>query len=301
MPHKFLMIFLDGCGLGPADCSNPFFVAQMPCLDALIGGPLTANRYIDTPKTLCRGIDANLGTDGIPQSATGQTTLFTGINAARLIGHHLSAYPNQQLVEVIQKQSILKKLFNTGHSVTFANAYSDGYFTAPMRRRGHSVTTHLVLAAGIPFRKAPELLAGKAVYWDITNKNWAARTQSLITVPEITPQKAGENLAALAKEYSFTLYECFLTDIAGHERDMSATIEVLELLDAFIGSVVRNLDQQTTLVISSDHGNCEDLSSGGHTRNPVPLIVFGPAKDAFCEVTSIDQIAGVIERSIIRT
>ena len=36
-----------------------------------------------------------LGIEGLPQSATGQTALFTGINAAQLLGRHLFGFPNQ--------------------------------------------------------------------------------------------------------------------------------------------------------------------------------------------------------------
>ena len=35
-----------------------------------------------------------------------------------------------------------------------------------------------------------------------------------------------------------------------------------------------------TLVLTSDHGNIEDLNEHGHTRNPVPFVAYGPHEKA---------------------
>ena len=42
-----------------------------------------------------------------------------------------------------------------------------------------------------------------------------------------------------------------------------------------------------TLVVTSDHGNVEDLSVKTHTYNPVPLIVSGPHAAQFNEITDL--------------
>ena len=87
--RSVIFVFLDGVGLGPADESNPFWSAGTPTLRRLLGGPLVngvrAQRLIGTLPVLCRGIDATLGVPGLPQSGTGQTALFTGINAVEKI------------------------------------------------------------------------------------------------------------------------------------------------------------------------------------------------------------------------
>jgi len=38
------------------------------------------------------------------------------------------------------------------------------------------------------------------------------------------------------------------------------------------------LDEHT-LILSSDHGNLEDVSVRTHTRNPVPTIIWGNKKE----------------------
>ena len=39
------------------------------------------------------------------------------------------------------------------------------------------------------------------------------------------------------------------------------------------------MNPQVLLVLCSDHGNIEDLSTHTHTRNPVPLVALGPGAD----------------------
>ena len=42
-------------------------------------------------------------------------------------------------------------------------------------------------------------------------------------------------------------------------------------------------DEETLIIITSDHGNIEDLGTRGHTFNAVPLIAVGPRAE---EITS---------------
>ena len=45
--------------------------------------------------------DPRLGIDGRPQSASGQTTILTGINAPGLLGYHKQGFPNAAMREII--------------------------------------------------------------------------------------------------------------------------------------------------------------------------------------------------------
>ena len=50
----------------------------------------------------------------------------------------------------------------------------------------------------------------------------------------------------------------------------------LKNVDEFIGGVLDTFDTaEMLLVLFSDHGNLEDMSTKSHTRNPVPLVAFG--------------------------
>jgi len=293
MTGSVLFIFLDGVGLGADDPSNPLATAPMPCVRDLLGGPLVAGRVVDQPGVLLRPLDATLGVAGPPQSATGQTALFTGVNAAACLGEHLSAYPNGPLKAFIDEHSILKRVTEAGGRATFANAYGPAYFERVARGTAHhSATTLCVLAAGLPFRTRDDLERGEAVYWDITNQYFGWRHG--VPIPTVAPAEAGRRLAALAGQHDLTLYESFLTDIVAHRGTADDVQATLATLDEFLGGVLAHRPAHVTLVLSSDHGHLESAGQGGHTRNPVPLLVVGPGCEYFRQARSITDVAPVI-------
>ena len=80
----------------------------------------------------------------------------------------------------------------------------------------------------------------------------------------------------LAEQSDLSVFEYWLTDVAGHHQDSKAAQSILETLDTVIGSLVHALDaDQTLILITSDHGNLEDLSTRHHTQNDVPLLLIG--------------------------
>jgi len=51
---------------------------------------------------------------------------------------------------------------------------------------------------------------------------------------------------------------------------------VLPKLARFIRTILEDLNlNETTVLLTSDHGNIEDLSVRNHTLNPVPTIIWG--------------------------
>lgn len=295
---RVVFIFLDGVGLGETTDSNPLATAPMPALQALIGGPLVAGHVIDEPELVLKPIDATLGIPGLPQSATGQTALFTGVNGAALIGRHLSAWPTGPLIEAIERDNILKWAAENGHQPTFANAYSPAYFERMRQnQRRHSVTTLCTLSAGLPLRDLNDLLHDQAVYWDITHH--ALRERYHIDVPLRDPGESGRNLARLSADHELVVFESFLTDVAGHRQEQAFATRVLETVDRFLAGVLDTVDPDVTLCVTSDHGNLEDLSTREHTRHPIPLLAAGPHAVVFRDVTAITGVAKKV-KTILR-
>lgn len=285
-----VMIFLDGFGLGTEE-NNPIVAANTPSIDELLGGHfLWGKPYIRHNNILLRPLDPLLGVEGTPQSATGQTTLWTGQNAAQAIGYHLRAYPNGALAEIIAEKSIFKQLMEAGKTVMFANTFTKGYDQAVATgKRAHTASTLSALAGGVRLRRIPDLLAGLAVYQDMTNEILVQQGEE---VPTISPYEAGRNLGILSLRYDFTLYEFFQTDVKGHKQLWDEAVELVERIDSFIGgflSVVR--EEDVAWILTSDHGNIEDFSVKGHTLNPVPALCWShrplkwPEWDSLAEVT----------------
>ncbi len=292
--HRVLLLFVDGVGLGPMASSNPFATAYLPTFLGLVGERLVQGVVRTESECLVKGIDATLGVPGLPQSATGQTTLFTGVNAARAAGFHVPAFPIKPLTTILARFSVLKQAKALGKRVTSANAYSDAYWQR--KRPRHSASTLAIMAADIPFRTTRNLLGGEAVYWDITHE--VARATYAPELPLVSPENAGRNLAQLLETHDFVLYETFLPDLVGHRRLSWPPERVLQRLDGLLRGVLDALPPHATVVITSDHGNLEDMSTRAHTYNPVPLIVYGPAAPAFTEVTDLTGVTPAIVKTL---
>jgi hypothetical protein len=278
------MLFLDGVGLGVKDPSvNPLFEARMPALRSLFGGelPSLGHRRMHSEHSCVLPLDATLGIPGLPQSGTGQTSLFTGVNGAELAGKHFGPYPYSTLKPVIAGQSIFRRLLDRGKSPLFANAFPQRFFDYASAHRGRlSVTTLACTSAGIPLRRSGELALGTAVSADITNAGWHALGYPDIAV--ITPSEAGERLSKLSLDHDFVLFEYWKTDKAGHAMNRRDAVAVLETFDGMLAGILGSLDRkETLLVITSDHGNIEDITTKSHTRHPVPLVICGAEAGAF--------------------
>lgn len=289
---RVLMVFIDGFGLGlPEEKFNPYTTTFTPALDFLLGGHnLYQGREIANSRACLTAADACLGVPGIPQSATGQATLWTGVNAARLLGHHQQGFPSPSLKALLAQENIFLKVKAQGKEATFANAFWN-YFLDP--HKPTSTSTTVALAAGISLRTIVHLLKGEAVFQDITNGILCAKGAP---VPLVSPEVAGERLAALGEKHDFTLFEYFQSDRAGHAQDLGRGREILGILDAFLGSLVKKSNLgETLIIVTSDHGNLEDLSTPTHTHNPVPAILIGRGKEeGFRNLKSIADLTPFI-------
>lgn len=288
-----LILFLDGVGLGPDDpASNPFARGATPALRALLGGPLVDRGVVDRPGVLLVAADAGLGVPGLPQSATGQTALLTGINAPALVGRHVAAYPTRALRDLLATRSLFATLRRDGRRVALANAYSPEYFTAlAARRLRMAAVTFAADAAGVPLRGLDDLRAGRAVFHDLTGgrlREWGH------DVPALTAYEAGRRVAAIAGVEEMTFFEFFLTDLAAHGRIASGADEVAAMADALIGGALDGAGPDLTIVVTSDHGNLEDERSTAHTTNPVPVLAAGPGREAFRDVRAITDVAPAV-------
>lgn len=266
--NSVLLFFIDGLGIGERAETNPLSLIENV-------EPL-AYFVNENPKIIFDGVliptDPRLGVAGRPQSASGQTTILTGINAAQLLGNHKQGFPNQILRDVIAEHSIFRQLKHRGiERLLFANAYTPRFFNETPRWK--SATTCAVEAADLQFRRLPDLVGRKAVFHDFSNESLREMN---FDVPLFSPTKAAEILARLASENQFVLYEYFITDKIGHAQNFEQAAERLPALAALLREILRLVDFETTTVImTSDHGNIEDLSVRQHTLNDVPTVVWG--------------------------
>jgi len=269
---KVIFIFVDGFGLGEKD------PAKNPCAQKGIE-LLALFQNSTSPVSIHKGgflvpTEATLGIAGLPQSATGQATLFTGINCSKLLGRHLQGFPNEKLREVLRQKSILRQIINRGLQAIFINAYRPIFFKLNEKTQWRlSTTTVATLSANLPFFQIADIRSHHSIYHDFTNE---ALISKGFDVPRFSPSDAARILAKTSEKVDFVLYEYFLTDRAGHSQKMADAFWVLQLLEQFLSALLKEVNLKTTLVIiTSDHGNMEDLSVKTHTRNPIMTLLWG--------------------------
>lgn len=275
---RLLFLFLDGIGLGKNDPEiNPFVRANMPTLKSLLGGQtLTCNAvpYEGERATLVAA-DASLGVDGLPQSATSQAVLLTGKNVPAKIGYHYGPKPDLATASHLG-QTIFSILKQAGKSAALLNAYPPRYFAGiDSGKRLFSSIPLAVTNAGYPLFTKDDYYAGHALSADFTGAGWHSFL-GFADAPLMQEQIAGHKLASLARQYDFSFFEYWASDYAGHKQDMTTAVNLLESFDNVLGGLLEKWnDEQGLILLTSDHGNMEDLSTRKHTANTVPVLVMG--------------------------
>ncbi len=261
---KEIFLFIDGVGLAPPGADNPVQPEVCPMLCKLIAEHSTP-------------IDACLGVPGLPQSATGQATMFCGRNAPAFMNRHVEGFPGPTLRKFVEEGNVFQFLKARGLRARFADGYLADSIDEIRNRRFRSVTTTAALTVPEVFSLRSDLLENQAVCHDITRESLVAKGFQGETV---TPAEAAEHLVQLAIGYDYTLFEYFLSDQAGHSSNMETAKGVLRTLDAFLSALVPlAVEMGMGVTLTSDHGNIECMSVKTHTCNSVPLIAVGPGSD----------------------
>jgi 2,3-bisphosphoglycerate-independent phosphoglycerate mutase len=301
---KVLFIFLDGVGLGENNPEiNPLANVKMPNLQQLLGGqPMIAGtaEFIGERASLL-SLDATMRVEGIPQSASGQATLVTGHNVPLKAGEHYGPKPNPVIAEIIREGNIFKTLSASGKKCALLNAYPPRYFEGIGRgKRLYSAIPLAVTSAGLSLFTEEDFFAGRAMSADFTGAGWRTM-MGYSDSPLFSPHDSGRKLAELASQYDFSLFEYWASDYAGHGQDMDKAVELLETLDGMLGGLLENMEDDLLVLITSDHGNIEDLSTRRHTLNPVPGLLIGnsTARERFGDgLVDLTGVCGKINEEV---
>jgi hypothetical protein len=270
------MIFIDGVGIGKKDYeNNPFFKFGFKTFSELFGEiPHTDKQKLRGENAFFFPVDALMDVPDIPLSGTGQTSIFCGVNAPKMIGKHFGPYPFSTLVPIIEEKNIFKEFLNRKKKVSFANAYPKVFFDyVNSGRRRLSVTTLSCILNGMRLNKISDLHKGNALSAEIDNRRLVERMNYKLKI--IKPETAANRLLRIGSKNHFTLFEIFHTDHLGHGRNIEWLEYFTGVLDRFLYHVITNLTKDMTLVVCSDHGNFEDLSIKMHTLNQAIGVTAG--------------------------
>ena len=292
-----LFIFIDGVGIGNESKENPFSVDNYESFQTLSGENFFKNGdKIQHSTHIYKAIDANLNIEGLPQSGTGQTSLFCGENASKVIGKHFGPYPHSGIKHLLKEKSVFHDVQNMGKSPYFMNAYPPIFFEHAKKRDRWSCTTLMTRSADIKLNSTQEVLAEKALTAEIVQNAWREKLD--IDIPKITATNAAQRVLNILPEHDLVLYEYYLTDKAGHNKSLDDARKVLLPLDEFLLHIINNKRSEDVLVITSDHGNLENLSVKTHTRNEVPLFVMGEGIEHFNSIISLTEVKEGILKSL---
>jgi 2,3-bisphosphoglycerate-independent phosphoglycerate mutase len=286
-----LMIFLDGIGLGNDDLStNPFAVAELPRLHSLSNGKRwlnstgkqISNRSIFIPTDACFGVS------GRPQSGTGQAAIVTGLNISKIIGRHYGPKPDAETRKILEQDNFFKQVIAHGRSAALLEAYPPNWHEKINRgKQLPSSYQYAAREAGVPFYGEDELRAGTAMSGDWTGKGWRTHLGYEDT-PIFTPYEAGVRMVELSRHYDFCFFPHWATDVVGHRGTMEEAVELLETFDGVMKGVLNTWnDDEGLVIITSDHGNIEEIGNRRHTENDVPTVVIGKHKDLFYDLTDL--------------
>lgn len=274
---RLAWLMLDGVGLRhPNDSyAHPFVALELPTLTKLgITTPIASQHS----EFIARAIDANLSVAGLPQSGTGQTTILTGINASATLGFHHGPWVSPSLRPLLE-QSILKRI----GGVRLANYYPERYLQAleSGKTRLNAIATS-ALAAGAKLEGADGIgIAPMLRSPEATNGN--------------TTQIQRWALEFINSTARITIFDQWWTDSVGHEMNLLEAQAFALRLEQFCAVCLANRQPDTLFLVTSDHGNFEDLSVKTHTRNPVPLAAVGKGAQHFASVTDLTGIAAALE------
>lgn len=302
---RVLFIFLDGIGLGEnAPETNPLARAGMPNLNRLLEGRslLKEAAPFHGEQASLIAIDPNVGVSGLPQSATGQAILLTGKNIPAELGYHYGPKPNREVAAYLKHGTLFSELTQEGRKAVLLNAYPPRYFDGVNSgKRLYSSIPLAVTSAGIPLFMHDDLFAGRALSADFTGEGWRTML-GYADAPVMEPHQAGQALGRLAKQYDFSLFEYWASDYAGHGQVMETAVQLMETFDSVLGGLVESWDEDGLILVTSDHGNMEDLSTRRHTDADVPALVIGDktAREEFTRgMKDLTDIAPAIRRTLL--
>jgi 2,3-bisphosphoglycerate-independent phosphoglycerate mutase len=289
-----IFIFIDGVGIGTEGEHNPIVNSRWNSLEQLTDGQGLYNQSkpVNSDNLFFHPVDANLDVEGLPQSGTGQASLFSGENAAKIAGRHYGPFPHTATRYLLESKSLFHKMIENGLKPHFINAYPDIFFERMNRRNRWTCTTLMASSAGQKLNGLEEIRKGMSITAEIIQDAW--RKQLNIDVKKIYPEDAAERLVGRLEHYDLLLFEYYLTDKAGHSMSREMSESILTIFDRFISHILSIKNTDDHLVICSDHGNLEDLSIKTHTRNPVPLIIEGENLSEIKKAQSIMDVPGLI-------
>jgi 2,3-bisphosphoglycerate-independent phosphoglycerate mutase len=273
---KVAWLMLDGVGIANFHDQHPFQNQNTPTLTSL---GISSAKHMNEPEFVTHPIDATLDVEGLPQSGTGQTTLLTGVNAAKIMGRHYGPWPGPSLKPILE-QSLPMQLSKMGLTVRLANHYPIRYLEAidAGKRKLNAIAYAMTLA-------------GAKLEYGIP---------PMLTNPEDPDSTPLEQVKIWGQEFmnsdaNLTIFDAWWSDHLGHHGTLLEAQDHVARLEAFVSSALEARESNTLFLVTSDHGNFEDIGLKTHTLAPVPLVAIGKGALEFKDVMDLTGVAPALK------
>jgi phosphopentomutase len=212
---------------------------------------------------------------GAEHLRTGAPIVYTSADSVFQIAAHEEVIPIAELYRLCQiARELLQGEHNVGRVIARPFIGAPGNFTRTERRRdfsapppGETILDHLVAAGRTVWAvgKIDDIFGGRGISFSThTHDNMGSVNQTLRYMGE-----AGRGLI-WANLVDFDM-------IYGHRNDAAGYARALEAFDARLPELMAALGAEDALIITADHGCDPTTSSTDHSREYVPLLVYGRA------------------------
>lgn len=218
---------------------------------------------------------------GAHHMRTGDLIVYTSADSVFQIAAHEDVVPVQELYKIGEKARMLCDAYGIGRVIVRPFVGKEGGFTRTYNRKDFSMkpfgptVLDSICAANIPvigIGKIGDIFANQGI------------TQNIHT--EGNRDGLGQVLGCLDR-IEHGLIFCNLVDfdmLYGHRRDVAGYAKALEEVDAWLPALRSKLQPTDLVLITSDHGNDPTFPGTDHTREDVPLLMFGHQPPKACDL-----------------
>jgi phosphopentomutase len=250
-------------------------------LEAAAGRPLLGNKVASGT--------AILDELGARHLETGGLILYTSADSVLQLAAHEEVVPLPELYRICEVARVIADVHHIGRVIARPFVGIPGAFRRTYNRRDYSLVPpeptlcDRLTAGGVPVvgvGKISDIFAGRGV-------GTSLHTEGNLDGMRVTL----EALDGLAHGLLFVNLVDF-DMVYGHRNDARGFAAALEELDAWIPELRAHLRAEDAVFLTADHGNDPTTPGTDHTRERVPLLVFGPrvrprplgVRDSFCDL-----------------
>jgi len=212
---------------------------------------------------------------GVEHMATGKPIVYTSGDSVFQIAAHEATFGLEKLYEICDLARKLVDPYNIGRVIARPFIGTPGNFKRTGNRRDlatpppePTLLDRLIAEGGevISIGKVADIFAHQG----ISKKIKADGNMNLFDATLVAAQDATH------KSLIFTNFVDF-DSVYGHRRDVAGYAAALEQFDARLPELEKILQPGDLVVITADHGCDPTLPGSDHTREHIPVLVFGPA------------------------